>query len=212
MSRESVTGVVAEGEIFIDTSWAEVVDAEFHGCTFAGADLHEAEVRGSKFVDCRFERCDLSLWRPVDSVFGGSRFEDCRMLGIEWTLAVWPRVPLHEPNEFVRCDLSMGTFANLDLGAVTFGECRLREVSYRETRMPGARFDGSDCLGADFYGADLTEAGLIGVDGLALDPRDTKLEGAGVDGATGAAILEMLGINLMVTGLEELPGSGQVLR
>ena len=197
MSRESVTGVVIEGEVFNEANWEEVVDAEFRGCTFAGADLHGVLVRSSRFIECHFERCDLSLWRPVDSLFGASRFEDCRMLGIDWTLAVWPRVPLHGPNVFVRCEMSMGTFANLDLGPVTFEECRLRDVSYRETRMDGGRLDRSDCLGADFHGADLTGAGLVGVDGLAVDPRVTKLEGASVDGVAGAAILDMLGINLV---------------
>ena len=208
MSKESGTGLVAEGEVFAEPNWEELIEADFQGCTFVSADLHETLIRSSRFVECRFERCDLSLWHPVDSTFGGSRFEDCRMLGIDWTLAVWPRVPLYDPNTFVRCDMSMGTFANLDLVEVTFEECRLREVSYRETRLSRGRFDNSDCLGADFFGADLTGAGLVGVDGLAVDPRVTRLEGATVDGATGAAILNLLGINLAEAGSEEWRGPG----
>lgn len=206
MSRESVREISNEGTVFTDADWEEVVDAEFHSCTFVGADLHEALVRNTQFIDCRFERCDLSLWRPTDSTLGGSQFEDCRMLGIDWTLAVWPSVPLHDANRYVRCDLSMGTFANLDLGPATFDECRLREVSYRETRLVGAQFGRSDCLGADFHGADLSGAGLVGVEGLVVDPRTTKLVGATVDAATGVTILEMLGINLGESGAEDPQG------
>jgi uncharacterized protein YjbI with pentapeptide repeats len=192
--------------VFTDVDWEEVIDAEFHSCTFVGADLHEALARNTRFVDCRFEGSDLSLWRPTDSSLGGSQFKDCRMLGIDWTLATWPPVSLHDPNQFLRCDLSMGTFANLDLGPVVFEECRLREVSFREARMLGARLDGSDCLGADFQSADLREAGLMNVDGLLVDPRTTELAGATVDAATGVAILEMLGIKLGEEFAGELPG------
>lgn len=196
MEGESISGVVAEGSTFTGVHWQRVTDAEFLGCTFVGSDLSNADIRGSRFIECRFERCDLSMWKPKDSVFGECRFEDCRMLGIDWTGASWPRVPLHEANVFVRCDLSMGTFADLDLGATGFTECRLRETSYRLARLGGSAFEGSDCLGADFHGADLSGASLVGVKGLAVDPQSTKLVGATIDAPTGVAILESLGINL----------------
>ena len=127
---------------------------------------------------------------------GACRFTDCRMLGIDWTLAAWPRVPLHDPNVFTRCDLSMGTFADLYLGPVSFEDCRLRETSFRFARLAGTDFRGSDCLGADFHGADLTEARLVGVNDFYVDPRVTKLEGSTVDTGTGVAILDSLGIKL----------------
>jgi len=189
-------GTVKEGDVFTEASWGSAVDAEFQGCTFIGVDLSEARVDSTRFVECHFERCDLSLWKPLESVVGGCRFDDCRMLGIDWTMAKWPRVPLHAPNAFARCDLSMGTFADLDLGSVRFEECRLRDVSYRGARLSGAFFGGSDCRGADFSGADLTAASLAGATGLSVDPRTTKLEGATVDAGTGVAILEALGIIL----------------
>jgi uncharacterized protein YjbI with pentapeptide repeats len=189
-------GAGEEEELFTDVNWAEVLEAEFRSCTFIGCDFSGAQIRKSRFVDCHFQRCDLSLFKPTDSVFGGSRFEDCRMLGVDWTMAVWARVPLHEPTVFVRCDLSLGTFTDLDLALVTFEECRLREVSYRNARLVGARFQGSDCEAADFLGADLTDACLTGVRGLWVDPRTTKLEGATVDATSAVVILESLGINL----------------
>lgn len=192
-----MAGTVADGSVFADVNWGSLVDAEFLDCTFIGSDLSESQVANSRFVDCRFERCDLSLWRPIDAVIGGCTFEDCRLLGIDWTLAAWPRVPLHEANVFLRSDLSMGTFADLDLGAATFAECRLRETSYRHARLPGADFRGSDCRGADFHGADLTGAGLGGAIDLIVDPLTTKLEGATVDAETGVSILASLGLILL---------------
>jgi len=200
VDRESISGIVAEGSIFTDVHWGSVADSEFQGCTFVGSDLSKAGVGASRFIECRFERCDMSLWKPIDSMFGECGFEDCRMLGIDWTMASWPRVPLHEANFFVRCDLSMGTFADLDLGAVRFNDCRLRETSYRFARLGGSDFEGSDCLGADFHGADLSGARLVGVLGLVLDPLSTKLAGATVDAPAGVAILESLGINLDSAG------------
>jgi uncharacterized protein YjbI with pentapeptide repeats len=194
--REAVAGVVAEGATFNRVTWQSVTDSDFQDCTFVDSDLSDAALSASRFVDCRFERCDLSLWKPVDSVFGGCRFEDSRMLGIDWTLASWPRIALHDPNVFVRCDLSMGTFMDLDLGAIEFRECRLRETSYRFARLAGARFDGSDCVGCDFHGSDLSRARLVGVLGLAVDPASTKLAGATVDAAAGVAILESFGLTL----------------
>ena len=196
VERETVTGVVADQSVFADVNWERVADAEFHGCTFVGADFSEAKVTDTRFVECRFERCDLSLWKPTRSVIGESHFEDCRLLGVDWTLASWPRVALYEANTFLRCDLSMGTFADLDLGATRFSECRMRESSFRFTRMAGADLKGSDCLGADFHGADLSGASLVGVAGLGVNPMSSKLDGATVDAEGAIAILEALGINL----------------
>jgi uncharacterized protein YjbI with pentapeptide repeats len=191
-----VKGIYAEDEVFTEENWKSVIDGEFQVCTFVACDFSEAEFRAVRFVGCTFERCDLGLLKPTDCTFGESRFEDCRMLGIDWTLAAWPSVPLYESNAFVRSDLSMGTFTDLVLGPVRFEDCRLREVSYRNAALGESVFDGSFCEGADFLGADLTGASLRRVVGLHLDPRSTRLEGATVDAATGVSILESLGINL----------------
>jgi len=196
VERETVSGMVAEGAIFTDVSWERVEESEFHGCTFVGSNLSEAIVSDTRFVECRFERCDFSLWKPSGSLIGSCRFEDSRLLGIDWTLADWPRVALYEANVFLRCDLSMGTFADLELGSIHFIECRLRESSFRFARMAGADLRGSDCLGTDFQGADLSGAGLVGAIGLLVDPLSSKLQGATVDAAAGIAILGSLGINL----------------
>jgi uncharacterized protein YjbI with pentapeptide repeats len=196
VERETVTGLVFDGSVFADVNWERVENAEFQGCTFVGSNLNEAVVKASRFVECRFERCDLSLWKPTDSVVGGCHFEDCRMLGIDWTIASWPRVALYEANTFLRCDLSHSTFADLDLGPTRFSECRLRESSFRFARMAGADLKESDCLGTDFHGADLSGAALVGVAGLTVDPLSSKLQGATVDADGAIAILESLGINL----------------
>lgn len=196
VDRETMTGVSVEGSVFSDVNWERVADSEFVECTFVGSDLSEAIVSKSRFVDCRFEGCDLSLWRPTDALVGGCHFEDCRMLGIDWTVASWPRAPLHEANTFLRCDLSLSTFADLDLGATRFIECRLHESSFRSARLAGADFTLSECPGVDFHGADLSEASLVGVAGLTIDPLSSKLEGATVDAGGAMAILDSLGINL----------------
>ena len=196
VEREAVSGMVVEEETFTDVNWERVNDSEFDACTFVGSDFSEAIVSDTRFVDCRFERCDLSLWKPAGSLIGGCHFEDSRLLGIDWTLADWPRVALNEANAFLRCDLSMGTFADLDLGPTRFIECRMRESSFRFARMAGADLKGSDCLGADFHGADLSGASLVGVAGLAVDPIASKLDSAIVDAEGAIAILESLGINL----------------
>lgn len=202
MGRGAVDGLMAEGETFTDEKWGSIVGAEFQDCTFVGCDFSGARWRSVRFIGCTFHRCDVSLVKPTDCTIGDSRFEDCRMLGVDWTLAVWPRVPLHEPNTFVRCDLSMSTFTDLVLGATRFEECRLREVSYRNAKLGEAVFDGSDCSGTDFLGADLSGAGLRRVADLHLDPLSTRLKGAIVDAATGVSILESLGINLATDDLE----------
>jgi len=202
MEREVIAGTVAEGAVFTGVDWGSVIDGEYLRCTFVGSRLSEGTAAESRFVECRFEKCDLNLWRPINSVIGGCLFIDCRMLGIDWTQAVWPRVPLHEANVFTRCDLSLGAFADLDLGPVLFEECRLREVSFRHARMAGADLSGSDCLGADFYAADLSGARLVGVKDLSVDPRTAKLEGSTVNAVTGMAILESLGITLEASELD----------
>lgn len=196
VERETVTGVVVDGSVFDKVDWERVEQSEFLGCTFIGSNFSEAIVSDTRFVECRFDRCDFSLWKPPDSLVGGCHFEDCRMLGIDWTIGSWPRVRLYEANTFLRCDLSLGTFADLDLGPTRFSECRLRESSFRFARMVGADLKGSDCLGADFRGADLSGASLVGVAGLTIDPLSSKLQDASVDADGAIAILESLGINL----------------
>jgi uncharacterized protein YjbI with pentapeptide repeats len=194
--REVIDGLITEGETFKDADWGSVSESDFRDCTFVACDFSEAQFRSVRFVGATFRQCDLSLLKPTDCSIGESQFEDCRVLGVDWTVAKWPRVPLHDPNTFSRCDLSLGTFTDLMLGAVRFEECRLREATFRNTTLTGAVFDRSDCSGADFLGADLSGASLRNVDGLWLDPRTTRLEGATVDPAAGALILESLGINL----------------
>ena len=203
MGRDAVANLVAEDQTFTEETWAAITESEFSECRFEGCDISEAVFRAARFIDCTFVRCDMSLMKVTDCTFGGSRFEDCRMLGIDWTRGTWPRIPLHEPNTFVRCDLSMNTFTDLVLGAVRFEECRLREAGFRHAFLADSVFDGSDCAGADFLEADLSGASLQRTVSLIVDPRTTRLEGATVDAATGAAILESRGINL---AMEDRPG------
>jgi uncharacterized protein YjbI with pentapeptide repeats len=198
LAGEAIEGLIAEGESFRDVDWASISESEFRDCTFVACDFSETLIRNVRLVGATFRECDVSLFKPTDCSIGGSQFEDCRMLGVDWTLANWPRVPLHNPNAFIRCDLSLGTFTDLMLGAVRFEQCRLREAFFRNATLTGAVFDRSDCSGADFLGADLSGASLRNVAGLWLDPRSTRLEGATVDPATGASILESLGINLSI--------------
>ena len=90
-----------------------------------------------------------------DTVFSGCRFLECRLVGINWTEGRWPKRPLHGPNSFYKCDLSMSTFAGLDVTGSRFGSCRAHDVGFFEALLVDVDVEGTDPSGADFDRADL---------------------------------------------------------
>ncbi len=185
-------------EQFTNDEWNTVLiaEAEFVACTFRGVTFAESVLEGCRFLDCTFTGCDLQLTRVVGSEIAGCTFEDCRLTGIDWTRARWPRHRLHEPNRFVRSDLSMSEFSALHLPGLAVVDGKLVDAIFRETRLPDASFDGTDCTGADFTGADLSGAHLVGARGLSVDARTTKLQGAVLDAAGARQVLDTLGITV----------------
>ncbi len=206
MTRESVFETVCEGVVFTDVDWEEVIDAEFHSCTFVGADLHEALARNTRFVDCRFEGSDLSLWRPTDSSLGGSRVQrlpDARNRLDIGNLAA--RIaPRPEPVPSLRPEHGHVRQSRPRSGG-------LRGVPVAGGELPGGPYARRPARWLRLPGCRLPKRGLAGSRSderrwTLVDPRTTELAGATVDAATGVAILEMLGIKLGEEFAGELPG------
>src|SRR5262245_27055187 len=76
---------------------------EFEECEFKGCDLSNATLSHCKFIDCRFFECNLSLARVTSSKFREVEFDGCKMVGINWTQAIWQSLATSAPLKFRKC-------------------------------------------------------------------------------------------------------------
>ena len=128
----------------IQISQATFEQVEFVGCRFLQASLTEVIFEKCRFVDCRFEQSDLSLCSFPGTNFSGCEFRNTKLVGIDWTLAAWAGLMLHEPLMFDECVLSHSTFIGMKLKQVRMTNCIATDVDFREADLAGANFSGTE--------------------------------------------------------------------
>jgi uncharacterized protein YjbI with pentapeptide repeats len=160
MSIISNTQAEYAGQTFkgLMLSQAEIVSKEFYDCTFVECSFSQAIFEKCRFVDGTFKNCDLSLLRVPDCSFTNTSFEDCKVMGVDWTEAIWSKGKFHQPIGFVRCVISHSTFLGLSLPEINISECMAKDVDFREADFTQADFSHTDLAESLFSNTDLTKA------------------------------------------------------
>ncbi|WP_119065537.1 pentapeptide repeat-containing protein [Aggregatilinea lenta] len=142
---------------------------EFYECQFIDGVFTEATFDRCRFIDCTFQGCDLSLARVPGCTFRGVTFEKSKLVGIDWTQAVWGRKQgLLNSAAFVECTLNYSTFIATEMPRLRLTKCVARDVDFAEATLTSADFTGTDLTDSRFWQTDLTEADFTGASGYAI--------------------------------------------
>ena len=112
------------------------------------------------------------------SQFTDVTFEQCKLIGVDWTRAMWSQPRLSASLEFNNSVINDSSFFGLTLDEVKLVECKALEVDFRNGRFCRAQFSYTDFTASlfgktDLSGADFTEA--VNYD---IDIFDNKLDKA----------------------------------
>ena len=137
----------------------ELDSVKFYDCTFIDCDFGETRFADCKFSGCRFVNCNLNLIKIVDCQFSQVSFSQSKLVGINWTEAIWPKLRMPGVLSFEACTLNHSTFIGLELQQCSIRECLARNVDFRE-----ADFTKADFSSTDFSESLFGETNLTGVD------------------------------------------------
>lgn len=169
----------------------------FEECTFRNCDFSESEFSECKFIDCQFLQCNLSILKVKSCRFSDVVFEDSKAIGIDWTRAEWPRIPLFSPIKFFKCIINDSTFMGLDLNEIVIEECKAHEVDFREGSFCDANFSATDFTNSLFNETNLSGADFTEALNYQIDVNYNNLKGAKFSRHEAVCLLEGLGIELV---------------
>lgn len=149
-------------QVFKDVSLRqeEIESKEFYDCTFVACAFTETVFRNCRFVTCTFKNCDLSLLRVPNCSFINTVFEDSKVIGVDWTEAIWPKGKFLDLITFSKCVINHSTFIGLNLKKIKVIECVAHEVDFREADLSQADFSHTDLAGSLFINTNLTRSDL----------------------------------------------------
>ncbi|HEX6384107.1 MAG TPA: pentapeptide repeat-containing protein [Anaerolineae bacterium] len=142
---------------------------EFIDCLFSGCTFRETLFKNCRFHECVFSNCDLSLARVEGSSFSNTRFVKSRVIGINWTLASWPKYPLRPPIRFDECVLDYSTFIGLSLPGIRITGCRAKDVDFSEADLSEADFSKTDLSESRFGQTNLAKANFEDATNYTID-------------------------------------------
>ena len=181
----------------LDLAQETIEGAYFEDCTFVDCVLPGLVLEDCELTGCRIEGGDLSLLRPVATRFSEVTFHRAKLLGVDWTLAAWPRLSVSGLVAFAHCTLDDSSFMGLRLPEVAFHHCSLVDVDLSECDLSRATFVGSRLDRAHFGRTDLRGAHLEGATGYRIDVRSNQVGGATASLPDAASFLGQLGLVLV---------------
>lgn len=162
MSFATDTEIEYEQKTFrkVDASKQVVKGKSFQECSFINCSLQEISFEGCKFYNCTFKTCDLSLMKVKNTVFADVKFEDTKVVGVNWTEAMWGKNSLLGSLAFTECTLNYSTFIGLKMHKLALVRCMAKDVDFAEADLTQANFEGTELSDSRFHHTNLTEANL----------------------------------------------------
>ncbi|PKH61164.1 hypothetical protein CXF94_12755 [Halomonas sp. Choline-3u-9] len=170
---------------------------EFEDCQFSDCDFSASKFQKCKFTNCIFENCNLSLVDFSNSKLFGLKFQDSKLVGVDWTKAIWAVYHSDFELVFKRCILNDSSFFGLTLNELVFEECKLHDVDFR-----GGDFLGSTMTYSDFRNSLFMRTNFQGVDfsestAYAIDVLENNVKKAKFSRYEALNLLESLGVELV---------------
>lgn len=128
----------------LDLSHREVTSKEFDDCTFERCNFSETIFKKCKFLNCTFIHCDMSLVKIKYSSFVNTVFRDSKVIGVNWTEALYKDKERYSPLQFFNCIINHSTFIGLKLQKIRIKECVAKDVDFRDSDLSGADMSNSD--------------------------------------------------------------------
>lgn len=172
-------------------------DIEFEECQFEDCDFSGTKFQHCKFVNCEFIRCNLSLIDPTNSTFFGITFLESKLIGVDWTKAVWPLFHLDFELKFERCTLNDSSFFGLTLNELVLDDCKLHDVDFREGHFNKSTMSGCDFTHSLFMRTNLKNVDFGASTNYAINVLQNQVTGAKFSRYEALNLLECLGIELV---------------
>ncbi len=184
----------AHGTTFRDTCLvkANLAESRWLECTFLGAELRQAKLRGALFEACHFDQArlmelDLCDGTLADSSlrgaylsrmgFEGGKAARCVFDGCDFTAANFRETRLIHCQFTAPRQLGGANLARLDLRGAILIDCNLKEANLREAKLSGATFVSCDLRGVNAVESELADASLIACNAEGINLVNAKREG-----------------------------------
>lgn len=162
----------------VEAQGGMIVGAEFHDCCFERCNLRESALHDCKLIDCKVKDSDWSLIDLRGSSFTNTTFYGSKLVGIDWTKALWTGSLIHHPLRFEGCILNHSTFIGLELDRIEIIGCSAKDVDFREAHLANADFSQTDLAESVFINTGLNEADFRTAVNYEIAPHQNDIRGA----------------------------------
>ncbi|PWI32551.1 hypothetical protein DI392_15880 [Vibrio albus] len=170
---------------------------EFEECQFSDCDFSEVRFKSCKFINCEFIRCNLSLMDLSNTRLFGMTFKECKLVGVDWTKAIWPAYHLDFELKFDCCVLNDSSFFGLTLNELILSECKLHDVDFREGDFCESTMNFCDFSHSLFMRTNLRNVDFSDSTGYVINVLENQVSGAKFSRYEALSLLESLGIELV---------------
>lgn len=181
----------------LNLSSKEINSKVFENCTFNECDFSEAIFNNCKFVDCMFIKCNLSVIKIITSKYTDVSFDECKVIGVDWTKALWPDISLSSPLKFQNCIISDSSFFGLSLRKIVIQASKAHDVDFRESDLGEADFTKTDFSNSLFGKTNLASADFTEACNYLIDVYDNEIKNAKFSRYQALGLLDSLGIELV---------------
>ncbi len=181
----------------LNLSSKEINSKVFESCTFNECDFSEAIFSKCKFVDCMFIKCNLSVIKIITSKYTDVSFDECKVIGVDWTKALWPDISLSSSLKFQNCIISDSSFFGLSLREIVIQACKAHDVDFRESDLGEANFTQTDFSNSLFGKTNLASADFTEACNYQIDVYDNEIKNAKFSRYQALELLDSLGIELV---------------
>ncbi len=193
-----------DGELYLDACFerlnlvnSSLKGIEFDECHFSECDFSESQFNNCKFINCEFERCNLSLINLSNSRLFSVTFKESKLVGIDWTRAIWAVYHTDFELKFERCVLNDSSFFGLTLNELYLEECRLHDVDFREGNFVDSVITYCDLSHSLFMHTNLEGVDFSESTNFVINVLENRVKRAKFTRYEALNLLESLGIELV---------------
>ena len=118
------------------------------------------------------------------------------MIGVDWTIASWPKPTLGSPINFHNCGVDFSNFFGLSLPKISFKGSSVKDVEFSETDLTDGDFSNAILTKSRFSQTNLTRANFQDATEYSIDVTNNWLAKARFSFPEAISLLRSLDIEL----------------